>query len=67
MGWTVNFAHPSAIPVTIAMLLAIALPLYFLGAYGFANTWVWWATIATIVCIICFGCAYASSTSRYSN
>jgi uncharacterized membrane protein len=34
MGWTINFAHPSAVPVAFLMLGIVVVPIHFVRASG---------------------------------
>jgi protein-S-isoprenylcysteine O-methyltransferase Ste14 len=65
-GWTLNLAHPHAIPHLILVMLFVALPMYLLAILGFAGTWVWWGTLGSILAIVCLACWYWASPDRYS-
>jgi hypothetical protein len=64
MGWTVNAARPSAIPVVLLLLALLAVPMYIVSASGGQSVAVLLtgAVSGTVMCLVC---AYLSSTSRY--
>ncbi len=66
MGWTLNFARPSAIPA-LALILALLLGPYFLvlacgGGMGLAYVF-----LAISIVVMCLLCAYLSSPRRWLN
>jgi hypothetical protein len=60
MGWTVNFARPSAIPTTLLILIFLAVPVFFVAFKGAGLATVILTAAATITAI-CLLCAYMSS------
>ena len=65
-GWTINFAHPQAIPTLIIIILIAVLPLCLLAIYGLAGTPIWWAGLIATMAIVCLICWYLSSPNRYT-
>jgi hypothetical protein len=65
LGWTINFAHPSAIPVGLLMLAIVVVPMLCARAWdvGFG---VVLAILLISTAVVCFICAYLSSSSRWS-
>jgi len=66
MGWTINAARPSAIPVALLVVAVVAVPVLIVKALGSGKA-VEWATIAVSGAMVCLLCAYLSSTKRWSN
>jgi ABC-type methionine transport system permease subunit len=64
MGWTVNAARPSAIPVVLLLLALLAIPMFVVSASGGESGAVL-LTAAASGTVICLVCAYLSSTTRY--
>ncbi len=64
MGWTVNVARPSAIPVVLLLLAILGIPMYLVSASGGGNG-AMLLTAAASGTVMCLACAYLSSTSRY--
>lgn len=60
MGWTANFAHPAAIPVTLLLIALIAAPPGIAVALGAGTTLVTVALIAAITAV-CLVCAWLAS------
>jgi hypothetical protein len=63
MGWTVNFARPSAIPVLLLMIALIVVPLEVVRANG-GGTVVSYFTAAASIAVVCLVCAYLSSRTE---
>jgi hypothetical protein len=66
-GWTLNFAHRSAIPTLIFMTLAACLPVLLLAIFGLADTPAWWTILIFMAAIVYLACWYCSSPARYTN
>ncbi len=64
MGWTVNVAHPSAIPVVLLLVSCVAVPITVERAMGVESRVVL-LTLAVGIAVMCLLCVYLSSTSRY--
>ncbi|QEH37359.1 hypothetical protein OJF2_59490 [Aquisphaera giovannonii] len=64
MGWTLNFARPSAIPVMLLLLAVLTAPVTIVSASG-ADRGVMLLTAAGSGIVLCLVCAYLSSTARY--
>lgn len=56
MGWTVNFARPSAIPITLLLVAIVAVPVFIARAFG-AGTGIEMATGAAGIAVLCLVCA----------
>ena len=63
MGWTVNFARPSAIPVVLLLLAMAALPLVIVMAHG-GGSGVALITGVASIAFLCLMCAYLSSRTQ---
>lgn len=63
MGWTVNFARPSAIPITALMLALLAVPIWIVAAMG-AGTGITLVTAGAAIAVVCLLCAHLSSPTR---
>jgi len=63
MGWTVNFARPSAIPVLLLLLAIVLVPLFILDALG-AGEGIKLMTGAVSIGVLCLVCAYLSSRTE---
>jgi len=63
MGWTVNFARPSAIPVVGLLLAVLAVPIQILTAKGAATSIVL-VTGGVALAVVCLLCAYLSSRTK---
>ena len=63
MGWTVNFARPSAIPVILLMLAIVTVPLVIVKAKG-AGSGIVFITGAVSITVLCVLCAYLSSRTE---
>jgi hypothetical protein len=60
MGWTVNFARPSALPITLLLIAMVTGPVLVVRALGHgsgAQT----ITGAASIIFLCVACAYLSS------
>jgi hypothetical protein len=64
MGWTINFAHRSAWPVLLAMVLILAGPFVLLTRSG-VSPWVWYGLLLADVAVVCAVSWYFSSPKRY--
>ncbi|MEI9959985.1 MAG: DUF5808 domain-containing protein [Limisphaerales bacterium] len=65
IGWTMNFARASAVPVLVLVTVFIGAPLAVLARFGYVGTWAWWATIASAVVIVSIVCWYLASPNRF--
>ena len=63
MGWTVNFARPSAMPVLLILLVILAGPIFILSTLGAANDLVL-ITGAASLAVVCSICAKLSSRTE---
>ena len=66
MGWTLNFAHPSAVPVLLCMLALLGIPFWVVQANG-GDTVISLLTITASIVVACLLSAYLSSTKRWSH
>ena len=64
-GWTINFAHRSAWPVLLAMLLLLAWPFLLLPAGGLANARILYGLVVMDIGVVCAVCWYFASPKRY--
>lgn len=60
LGWTLNFARPSAIPITVLLIALFVAPLHIVQARG-AGTGVELITGAACLTVLCLVCAWLSS------
>ena len=65
MGWTINFARPSAILVLLVMIAIIVVPAAIARALGAENRG-FLVTLAASVAAVCLLCAYLASGKRWS-
>ena len=65
LGWTINFARPSAIPVGLLTLAIVVVPTLFVRAWD-GGLGVVLATLLISTAVVCLICAYLSSTNRWS-
>ena len=63
MGWTINTARPSAVPVVLLLLAIVAVPLLIAKAMG-AGTGTRLVTGAAAITVLCLVCAYLSSRTE---
>jgi hypothetical protein len=63
MGWTINAARPSAIPVLLLLLAILAAPILVVEAKGAGNGTVL-ITGAASITVVCLVCAYLSSRTE---
>ena len=63
MGWTVNAARPSAIPVTLLLAAFLVAPVLFAVHRG-AGTGTVIVTVAASITVVCVLCAYLSSRTE---
>jgi len=63
MGWTINAARPSAIPVLLLLLAILAVPILIVEARGAGNGIVL-ITGAASITVVCLLCAYLSSRTE---
>jgi hypothetical protein len=66
MGWTLNAARPSAIPVLCFMIALLVVPLEMVRANGGATVVSFFTAAASIV-VVCLLSAYLSSSKRWSH
>ena len=66
MGWTINFARPSAIPVLLGMVALMVVPVGVVRASG-GGTVVSYFTTAASIAVVCLLSAYLSSSTRWSH
>ena len=66
MGWTVNAARPSAIPVVLLSVAILAVPV-FIAAFKGAGIGIVLLTVAASITVVCVLSAYLSSTKRWSH
>ena len=60
MGWTINAAHPSAIPVLLLLIVLVVAPIRIVESAG-AGSAARLLTAAASITVLCFLCAYLSS------
>jgi hypothetical protein len=60
MGWTINAARPSAIPVVLLLIAMMAAPVFFVRSKG-ASDGIVLLTGAVSIGAVCLVCAYLSS------
>jgi len=63
MGWTINTARRSAIPVVLLLLAIVAVPLLIVRALGGGNG-IELITLAASITVLCLACAYLSSRTE---
>ena len=66
MGWTLNFARPSAVPVLLGMIALLVVPVVVVRADGgrtVANV----VTGGLSIAVVCLLSAYFSSSKRWSD
>lgn len=63
MGWTVNTARRSAIPVVLLLLAIVAGPLLIVRALGGGNG-IELVTLVASIAVLCLVCAYLSSRTE---
>ena len=66
MGWTINVARPSAIPVLLLILAVLGVPVGVAGFQG-AGFGVVLLTIAASLTVVCLLSAYLASPKRWSH
>ena len=64
MGWTVNAARPSAIPVSLLMLAILVVPILIVRVFG-GGDGVLLLTVAASIVVVCLLSAYLSSSKRW--
>ena len=64
MGWTMNFARPSAIPVMLLIIAAIVAPVWVLPCFGVHAINVLLGAILVVVLGVTVLCYYMSSSRR---
>jgi predicted nucleic-acid-binding Zn-ribbon protein len=64
MGWTVNFARPSAIPITLLLVAIVVVPVLIVRALGAGNG-IELLTGVTAIIVLCLVCAYLSSRTEW--
>lgn len=60
MGWTVNFARPNAIPVTILLIAILIVPAVLAQSWKAPQSVVY-LVLALSIAVLCLLCAYLSS------
>jgi len=65
MGWTVNAARPSAIPMVLLLLAMVAVPISIATFKG-AGMGMVLLTVAASIAAVGVLCAYLASTKRWS-
>lgn len=60
MGWTVNFARPTAVPVTILLLAILAVPAVLMQLWK-APPRALYLTLVLSIAVLCLVCAHLSS------
>ena len=63
MGWTVNFARPSAIPITLLLVAIVVVPVLIVRALGAGNG-IELITGGAAIIVLCLVCAYLSSRTE---
>lgn len=63
LGWTINAARPSAIPVVLLLLAIVAVPLLIVEATG-AGSGIKLVTGAASIAVLCLVCAHLSSRTE---
>jgi hypothetical protein len=63
MGWTVNFARPSAIPLLLGMIALLVVPVKMVRALG-GGPLASFLAVAASIAAVCWLSAYLSSTKR---
>ena len=64
MGWTIKFAHPSAIPLMLLMLAIVVVPVLFVRASDGGIEAVLAAFVISTAAV-CLLCSYLSSSKRW--
>jgi len=64
MGWTINAAQPSAIPVVLILLAILTVPVSIAASKG-AGIGIMMATVALSITVVSVLSAFASSTKRW--
>ena len=65
MGWTINFARPSAIPVVLLTIAILLIPVTIVRALDEGRAVVL-VTLVISAAVLCFVCVYLSSGKRWS-
>ncbi|MGO8752465.1 MAG: DUF5808 domain-containing protein [Thermoguttaceae bacterium] len=60
MGWTLNFARPSAVPIALLLIALVAAPVWIVNSIGAGAVPVV-VTFAAALVVLCMLCAYLSS------
>jgi hypothetical protein len=63
MGWTVNFARPSAIPIILLFVAIVVVPVLIVRALGAGNA-IELITGAAAIIVLCLVCARLSSRAE---
>ena len=64
MGWTLNAARPSAIPVVLLVTTILTVPGAIVRVLGGGNR-VFLVAVAASVAVVCLLCAYLASSKRW--
>jgi uncharacterized membrane protein len=67
MGWTVNFARPTAIPAILVIGLLAAASMLWMTLHGLRGGFFYWGVAAVDVALICLICSWMSSTKRFQD
>ena len=63
MGWTVNFARPSALPLVGLLVAVVSVPIRIMTAKG-ATTSILLVTLGAALAVVCLLCAWLSSRTK---
>ncbi len=66
MGWTINAAHPGAVPVVLLLMAVLVAPQFIVNLKG-GSMEVALLTFAVSVSVVCSLSAYLSSLKRWSH
>ncbi len=61
MGWTLNFARPSAVPTLLLFVAFLVVPLRMVEGEGIVTVRL---TVAAEILVVCLLCAYLSSRTE---
>lgn len=61
LGWTLNFARPSAVPTLLLFFAFLAVPLWMMEREGVVTVFL---TGAAEILVVCLVCAYLSSRTE---
>jgi Family of unknown function (DUF5808) len=66
MGWTINFALPSAIPLMLLTLAIVVVPILFVRAWD-GGVGAVLASVLISTAVLCLLCAYLSSSKQWTS